>query len=191
MNFRHRIDNEFGGIVPYHEVFYILAIRDAALKSLEHFRRFLHTDLDEPTPRAACSESYSAIVQAANVSKYFWPNDGYAEGQKRAEKLRIAFAACDLDALRERTLRHRIEHFDERLDKFLASDPAGEIIDGFIGSVERCREPHQKVVRMVDPEAQVSIIFGREFPYGRVFDALPAIALTAQRMDEIGGRLSP
>ncbi len=77
-------------------------------------------------------EVQNIVVQAAAVSRFFWPVwKGY---EARAETLKSMYGMTENSPLRlSKNLRDAIEHFDERLDKYLASWPVGRFIPEYVG----------------------------------------------------------
>lgn len=77
------------------------------------------------------NELQNIVVQGAALSRYFWPvREGHKE---RGKILREAFGIRDTSPLKERDIRNAIEHFDERLDNYLASGVVGYIFPEFVG----------------------------------------------------------
>ena len=61
-------------------------------------------------------------ISTGNLSKLFWPSNTAGEfGNQRGQKLREIFSLEDNSPLNSRTLRNHFEHFDECLDKLVAS----------------------------------------------------------------------
>ncbi|UWQ02570.1 hypothetical protein K3X44_04325 [Aliiroseovarius crassostreae] len=189
MSFREQIDEEYDGIIPYHEVFYLNAVRNSAAKSIEHFNNFTACNFSPSTPDVACYEFFSAILQGANLSTLFWPNPRKKTAQKRGWKMRTHFDELAVARIKDRTLRNRISHLDEYLDDFCSREEFGEIIDGFVGDIEKCREPHMRVLRMVDPISRKAIVHGYEFNYSGYFESVALICNQAYEMLDNGSRL--
>jgi hypothetical protein len=71
------------------------------------------------------------VVQGASLSRYFWPvRKGH---EKRAEQLRESFKMTEQSPLFSRDLRNEIEHFDERLDKYLSKGAIGVFLPEYFG----------------------------------------------------------
>lgn len=88
-------------------------------------------DLRKLPTHAILNELQNVVVQGAALSRYFWPvRKGHEE---RGKHLREAFGIRDGNPLQERELRNAIEHFDERLDAYLASGMVGYIFPEFVG----------------------------------------------------------
>jgi hypothetical protein len=64
---------------------------------------------------------HSCVSAGASLSKLFWPlrRDAYARG----DTLRSNLSVRDDSPLRSRAIRDGLEHFDERLDRYLAARP--------------------------------------------------------------------
>jgi hypothetical protein len=85
------------------------------------------------------NEIQSIVLHGASVSRYFWPvRSGH---EARAEELRSNFGLSEASPLHSRTLRNALEHFDERLDKYLASGVFGHIIPEFVGKSGKTEVP--------------------------------------------------
>lgn len=84
-----------------------------ALKAWKQIQ-FPETDTDnEPW----CSIQ-SFLVAAANISKFLWP---VSKAEERGTQLREFLSVQDDSPLKSRKVRDSFEHFDERLDSWLAS----------------------------------------------------------------------
>lgn len=126
---------------PY-EVFYIHAMlfnTRSAMVSIEWVSTVLEeiyhdlsgNALAQLDRRAMLGELQNIIVQAAALSRYFWPvRQGH---EARAKQLRAAFDVADDNPLKNRDLRNEIEHFDERLDAYLSEEIAGYTFPEFVG----------------------------------------------------------
>lgn len=132
-----------GGIQPPLRVFYEMSIAfcvKSAIRSIE----ILATSLEESStvesiawlPRAQSTalldEIQNIVIQAAAISRYFWPlRKGH---EARAEALKRQYEMDEASALRlSKELRDAIEHFDERLDRYLASWPVGQFFPEYFG----------------------------------------------------------
>lgn len=131
------------GIHPPHRVFYDLSIAfctKSAMRSIENVHKSLSRlstsgslqNITREQSSELLDEVQNIVVQAAAVSRYFWPvRKGH---EKRAEALKQQYQVTDSSDLRlSKELRDAIEHFDERLDKYLSSWPAGTFFPEYIG----------------------------------------------------------
>ncbi len=133
--------SDFGIWAPY-EAFYIQAMlfnTRSAVASIERVsnaleqvsRDTLGDALERLDRSALLSELQNVILQAAALSRYFWPTrQGH---ETRAKQLRDALDVTEGSPLKNRDLRNEIEHFDEKLDAYLADGIAGCILSEFVG----------------------------------------------------------
>jgi hypothetical protein len=130
------------GIWAPYEAFYIQAMlfntRSAVTSikwvstALKQVSRNLSGDaLAQLDSSSMLCELQNIILQAAALSRYFWPvRKGH---EARAEQLRAAFDVADNNPLKNRDLRNEIEHFDERLDAYISDGIVGYIFPEFVG----------------------------------------------------------
>lgn len=123
---------------PPSEIFYIESMRfitenalrsaDAVASALEETQGdFSRSDKQ----RATLNHLQNILVMAAGLSRYFWPSR--AAHERRGEFLRERFKVSGSSPLKSRDLRNEIEHFDERLDVYLAKGIVGVIIPHYVG----------------------------------------------------------
>lgn len=133
--------NDRKGIFWVYEFFYLegmLACISSALTSAEAISRTYGESESELTQEQFLDCFQNIIQQAAAVSRYFWPSASpkskYIELHRhRGAQLRAAFQINEDNPLKNRTLRNRIEHFDENLDIFLSQPIAGDFIPAYVG----------------------------------------------------------
>ena len=129
-------------IHPPHRVFYSLSLGfciQSATRSIEVLADLMQEveqsrswkALREADPEAVLNEIQNIIVQGAAVSRYFWPVGKEFSG--RGAELRGTYGISEDSPSRSRDLRNAIEHFDERLDKYLSRGIVGNIHPHFIG----------------------------------------------------------
>jgi len=87
--------------------------------------------LEDIDSHAVLDELQNIIVQGAAVSRYFWPSNSAHE--VRGRELREMFQITEQSPLRSRHLRNMIEHFDEKLDHYLAKGIVGHVIPHYFG----------------------------------------------------------
>ena len=120
------------GIYPTYELFYIeciLSATESAINSLEEIDLILSdSKLLKDFGLKIIDLSENIINQAGIISKYFYPPSNLKIHQLRAEKLRESYQIEDSNILKDRKFRNHIEHFDEKLDKFLKSSINGDHI---------------------------------------------------------------
>jgi hypothetical protein len=117
--------------------------------------------------------AHALVAAAGNVSKLLWPPDRRAWTSGRGTALRQGFGVTDANPLANRKLRDHLEHFDERLDQWLAEHgetfvdlnvaPPGAIqIEGL--------EPGA-VLRQLDPATWTYSFRGEEFSLPEIVQA--------------------
>ncbi|TRX35363.1 hypothetical protein FNW52_11625 [Flavobacterium sp. ZT3R18] len=119
-------------IFPLHEVFYIecvISAAESAIRSWEELNKIIsNSELLVGNGLKTIDLSENIINQAGIISKYFYPPSNKGIHKFRSEKLRESYDIDNFNLLEERGFRNHIEHFDERLDKFLKDCGAGVII---------------------------------------------------------------
>lgn len=124
-------------ILPFCESFYIesmLFITESALRSVRSANESLKIMADgsgDFNQSQTLNYLQNIVVQGAALSRYFWP--ARKDHEKRGEILRKAFDVTDTSPLKSRDLRNDIEHFDEKLDAYLAGGIVGVILPHYIG----------------------------------------------------------
>lgn len=134
------------GIHPHYRIFYSLSMAfctKSAVRSIEVlndvFEHLANADTPDPEKdidvQSVLDELQNVVIQSAAVARYFWPiRDGHQIHVSRAETLRKEFDIKDDNPLRAcKPLRDAIEHFDERLDKYLARGLVGHIFPHYFG----------------------------------------------------------
>jgi hypothetical protein len=187
--YAERIATEYDGILPYHEIFYIRAIGFAAERALQAFHRFGKAIQDDPHAPHIVSSLQEALSHCAAISRFFWPVAKDKLAVARGKTLREAFQMADDSPLRSRAIRNHVEHFDERLDRFLGGDPMGQLCDFVIGSSDLADEEATHVMLLVDPKAQIVVLFGEKYHFSGLTECVHSVLTTATQMDSHGGRL--
>jgi len=94
---------------------------------------------------------HSCVSAGASLSKLFWPLR--RDASARGEILRSSLSVCDDSPLRSRAIRDGLEHFDERLDRYLSARPPQLRMDMVILSKVHLRSDPFPVLRWFDPAA--------------------------------------
>ena len=193
-----RIVGEWSGIFAPYEAFYIHSILYSADRVLEAFERYESLRSKAAPGPDQVSAIHEALGHAASLSRFFWPSGAgpkksvaqKALSSTRAKKLREAFRLTDTSALKDRSLRDALEHFDERLDAYLLTSDAGQYAPlPRIGSADGLPAPGIHIFKLVDPDAQEFVILDRKFNFGRVRAEASTILLKARQMSQAGDRL--
>jgi len=83
--------------------------------------------------------------------------------------LRRAFALTDQSALRNRALRDFLEHFDERLDRYLLHHDRGYFFPSAqVGDSTLADEPDGHIFKLVDPRKSSFVLLGEKHDYAEV-----------------------
>ena len=129
-------------IWPPYEVFYIHSMlfnTRSAVNSINSLQKEFGAvplncslaDIERLDRQVILNELQSIVFQGAALSRYFWPvRKGH---ETRAAHLRDALDITDGNPLESRSLRNAIEHFDERLDHYLAQRLVGHVFPQFVG----------------------------------------------------------
>ena len=109
-------------------------------------------------------EAQAFLVNAAALSRLLWPASNGA--RERGASLRALLSLPDEHPLRSRKLRDHLEHFDERLDRWLRETSGRNVVDFHIGpasviggaGIER-----RDFLRVFEPDRSVFTFRGEEF----------------------------
>jgi len=139
-------DHNAVGIRPAHEIFYLesmLIVTSAALDASDRVVDALAEGANhEPESNEWQECTYDIMhgvhtlaVQAGALHRYFWPVRNNARHRARAEMLRHSLGVDDNDLLQAKGLRDCLEHFDERLDKYLSNAGDQVVKLAYVGSL--------------------------------------------------------
>jgi hypothetical protein len=115
----------------------------------------------------------SILIAAGNVSKILWPSPGRSA---RGEALRALLDVDDTNPLSNRKFRNHFEHYDERIEDWMATKPAATYLDQKIGPAEF--DPHvfpQLVHRHYDPCTKALIFRNESMNLAFTLEALESI----------------
>ena len=123
-------------IHPFNEVFYIESLLNktrSILDDVESLNDFWKNGNHDCQYDDVILDTFQNIIlNVAGISRFFWPSKNY---QIRGEKLRRVYLVSDLSVLENRDVRNHIEHFDEKLDKFLREFSKGKVMQKYVGPV--------------------------------------------------------
>lgn len=191
-------------IWPPYESFYIESMLfntaaavtsvDAVAGTLEAVGRgdLALADVDED---ALLNHLQNIVLQGAALSRYFWPvRPGH---EARGEHLREALGITDVSPLKNRDLRNALEHFDERLDRYLQANIVGYIFPRYVGTTPAKDGVPAHLFRAYFTDQGVFSLLGREYEMqplvdeiGRLHDLLVAAIENGNRLP-IGASVSP
>ena len=184
------VAEQYGGILPAYEAFYIHSIIYIAGRAEDAFSRFeASAQNDDPARTMAIIQE--ALTHSAGLSRFFWPTKDNQIAVSRGRRLRTAFALADSSPLKWRRLRNSFEHFDEDLDKFLLADPTGYFFPGpIVGNQGLADEAIGNVFRLVDPAAGICVLLGQKFEFQPIHAEVLRVSARAIELDRTGARLN-
>ena len=182
--------NDYDGMLPYNEAFYICSIIYAAEAAYVAYARYEGQCKAGRDHSAAASAIHEALGHAAALSRFFWPVRANRLTKARGQRLREAFQVSDESPLQARGLRNALEHYDERLDEFLLGDCVGMILpEPLIGPVDLATDPVGKVFKLLDPDQGIFVILGEAFQFEPIIAEVGRILERAYELNDAGSRL--
>lgn len=189
-----------GGIWPPHEAFYLEAMLHCtrtALRAADEVSAALQTGSSCLPSSPEWQESALMIVngvqvvvlQAAAISRYFWPPRAREPHLSRAARLRAGLGVSDGSALRNRDLRNRLEHLDEGLDEFCQQLVAGVIVPTYVGPMGSDSGVPTYLFRAYYTDVGVFEILGYRCHVQPVLDEIRSLHGRLLRCAEGGGRI--
>jgi len=191
--------DDFGGILPQCEAFYLHSILYSAGRCLESFEEYERLKDVSAESDYLVSIVQEAVGHAAALSRYFWPSRGRDKKgsslerlkAKRAEKLRDAFGLSENSTLYNRELRNAWEHFDERLDLYLLENDAGFFFPGtVIDDHSLADDPTGHLFKLLDPGAECLVLMGVKYFFSPIRDEVKGVLERATAFDRQGSRIS-
>ncbi|WP_105172407.1 hypothetical protein [Pseudoalteromonas sp. T1lg24] len=135
-------------------------------------------------PKDKLFEQLQLIIQhAASLSKYLWPIRGGVNSshQKRGRKIRSALYTDDSSSLKCRKLRDGMEHFDEKLDKYLEKNQVGEFLPSDVRAEVPVSEVPLHIFKGFYINPRVFVLLGNEY------ELLPIVAEVVRIHDLLMG----
>jgi hypothetical protein len=181
---------------PY-QVFYIHSMlfnSASAMQSLTEidaiFRKIFSTptvDPDDVPTKRILDNLQNLVLQAASLSRYFWPvRKGH---ENRGSVLRDAFSINETSPMFDRSLRNALEHFDERLDNYLASGIVGYVFPEYVGPAPADNDVPGHFFRAYFFDRGIFRLLGEEFSIEPLAAEMQSIHEKLSRMDQQGGTL--
>ena len=193
------VSNDYDGIIPYCEAFYIHSIMYSSERCLESFDKYKQLKKEDVSPEYIISIVQEAVGHAAALSRYFWPSPGgkkqepnqRALKENRGIKLCKAFGLDDTSPLYNRDLRNACEHFDERLDLYLLQNDAGCFFPScIVDSHTLADDPIGHIFKLLDPEAECLVLMGKKYFFVPIYEEVLRIFNIAREADNNGARLN-
>lgn len=185
-------------IWPPYEIFYISSMQfncQSAVRSVARVSRMFeklppqpsHDDIAALPSQSILNELQNVVVQGAALSRYFWSvRKGH---ENRAEYLRRAFSVDKSSPLYDRNLRNAIEHFDERLDKYLGTGIVGYIFAEFVGPRPADDGVAGHFFRAYFVDVGVFRLLDEEYPVEPLIQEILRVNELLEAMSSQGGRL--
>jgi hypothetical protein len=142
----------------------MLFIAESALRSVKSANQALKMRADRSgdfNQGQTLNHLQNIVVQGAALSRYFWP--ARKDHKKRGEILRKAFDVTDTSPLKSRDLRNDIEHFDEKLDTYLAGGIVGVILPHYIGPLPALSAIPSHLFRAYYTDKAIFEILGKRY----------------------------
>lgn len=166
-------------IDPIFRAFYVEAMlysSELAIHSINYTKTLLNVVFenspDDPLgalpTKPFLNELQNFVLHAASLSKFLWPIR--KDHQWRGADLRNILNIDDSSTLSSRNLRNAIEHFDERLDSFLARDISGYIIPHYVGFSAAAKGVPNHFFRGYYIDTKVFVLLGEQYPIDDLTD---------------------
>lgn len=178
------VNDDFNGMLPYNEAFYIHSILYSAEQCLRAFNRYFYfIEQENHKPEILISSVQDAIGHAAALSRYFWPSIPAKVEQhikelrgNRGTKLRDAFGLNDNSPLFNRDLRNAWEHFDERLDTYLIGLDSGNFFPTcLLGSHTMADDEISRIFKLLDVYNGCLVLLDQKYFFDPIIDEVERI----------------
>lgn len=180
---------------PY-QTFYITSMffnSAAALRSIEQANAMLvvATENSPENPYGVLygtrflSELQNLIIHAGALSRYFWPAN--KDHEWRGAELRNTFGISGDSPLKKRDLRNAIEHFDERLDNYLAENIVGRIFPEYIGPTLELEDVPTHIFRAYYVDSAKFQLLDRIYNIQPIVNEVGQLHSKLYEMDRSGG----
>lgn len=177
------VAEQYGGLFPGYEVFYVAAIAEHARTAIAAFRRAERpaTLLD---PESVLDELATALTTAAVLSLWFWPAASTPLATGRGKRLRVIFGLDETSALADARLRNTFTASDAALDRFLLEDTgAGAFAPRAVTSLAPLRSHEARsAFRALDLDQSIAIFSGRSFAINKVRESVDGVAGRARTL---------
>lgn len=185
-------------IWPPFQVFYIQSMlfnSSSAVRSIARLEsifsnlpeQITQEDISQLPTKTILNELQNMVLQSAALSRYFWPvRKGH---EARAGRLREAFAMSETSPLFNRDLRNAIEHFDERLDHYLATGLVGYVFPEYVGAKPKEDGVPGHFFRAYFPDTGEFRLLNEEFKIPPLADELFFVHNHLTTVDQDGGML--
>jgi hypothetical protein len=192
------IVEDFSGIYPCFEAFYIHSLLYSSNRCLDAFERYRHFESKNAKPEYLISLTQEAVGHAAALSRFFWPSPQGKKDQPnvkklkeaRGKKLRSSFKLNETSVLYNRELRNAWEHFDERLDLYLLENDSGIFCPSCIVDSHKLADvPRGNIFKLLDPDTECLVLMGEKYFFAPIRDEVERIHRLCLELDNHGGML--
>lgn len=192
------MSTEQPAIWPPFQVFYIQSMlfnSSSAVRSIARLdsifsklpEQITEEDISRLPTKAILNELQNMVLQSAALSRYFWPvRKGH---EARAGRLREAFAIDETSPLFNRDLRNALEHFDERLDHYVATGLVGYVFPEYVGAKPKEDGVPGHFFRAYFPDTGEFRLLNEEFKIQPLADELLFVHHHLTTLDQNGGML--
>ncbi|WP_157651921.1 hypothetical protein [Burkholderia ubonensis] len=194
-----KMDGERDSIWPPYQAFYVQSMLFNSTSAVRSILRLdnIFEKLDGRPPaegdvpaRTILNEFQNMVLQAGALSRYFWPVPKASSiHQQRGRFLREVFSFGEESVLCNRDLRNALEHFDERLDKYLKEGIAGIILPEYVGHRLTNDGIPGHFFRAYFTDEGAFCLLGEEFLMQPLAEALIGVHNRLSVMDENGGMM--
>ncbi len=195
------MSGDVAGIWSPHEALYIQSMlfnAESALTSihrvsdaLEAMSEMSPTELQHAVDyHGLLNELQNIVVQGAALSRYFWPaKKDVSVYAARSRHLRTTLGVGEGSPLKSRDLRNAIEHFDERLDEYLAQGIVGHILPEYVGPRPSREGLPLHLFRAYYLDTGIFALLGKEYEMQPLVDEIVRIHHALSYSAEHGSRL--
>jgi hypothetical protein len=183
-------------IWPPYEAFYIEAMLFNSTSVLESsklvgqwidlFEKSERENLPYPPQQVILDALQNLVNHAAALSRYFWPSRDKDIHKDRSVHLQRRFGVDDNSPLKSRDLRDSIEHFDERLDRYVASGITGHIVPFFVGRTPEDSQVPLHIFRAYYLDTGIFVVLGKQFNIRPILDEVERIHVLLHRCSKSG-----
>ena len=111
------------------------------------------------------------LYHASRISLILWPVKGRGD-QARGHHLRQLLGVGENNPLEDRKARNHVQHFDERLDKWVRETGGKIYIDQNVGPYPPIKGANEKEIRRYDPITQEFIFRSEKYEIGALVKAV-------------------
>ena len=188
------------GIWPPYEAFYLeslLYCTNSALKSVDAVRVSLEQGASHNPGTGEWNTHAETIlngiqnlaIQAAALSRYFWPARNSELHLARARHLREGLGIDDSSPIRNRDLRNQIEHFDEELDRLCSGGVVGDVFPQYVGPFPGDSEVPRCIFRAYFTDRAMFELLGRRYSMQPIADQIVVLHSRLRACCDSGHRI--